>query len=75
MLHSPGPEYFYLMENSTTRTGAAVSAHFAEPAVHPDEQAFDRNFKPRGAIAFFILLIIFGLALWFSIYFIMLERV
>jgi len=38
------------------------------------EQEFDRNFKPRGAIAFFILLVILGLVIWYGIYLIMLER-
>lgn len=32
------------------------------------------NFIPRGAIAFFILLVLLGLFIWFSIYFLMLER-
>ncbi len=41
----------------------------------PAEDRFDKDFKPRGAIAFFILLIILGLVIWFSIYFLMLERV
>ena len=35
---------------------------------------FDRNFKPKGAIAFFIILIILGLIIWYGIYFLMLER-
>lgn len=39
-----------------------------------DEAAFDRNFKPKGAIAFFILLIILGLIIWYGIYFLMLQR-
>lgn len=38
------------------------------------EQEFDRNFQPRGAIAFFILLIILGAVIWYSIYFLMLQR-
>ena len=40
----------------------------------PDEQ-FDRNFKPRGAMAFFVLLVILGLIIWFGIYFLMLHRI
>jgi cytoskeletal protein RodZ len=36
---------------------------------------FDQAFKPTGAIAFFILLVILGLIIWYSIYFLMLERV
>ncbi|HKH60912.1 MAG TPA: hypothetical protein VKA49_08780 [Flavitalea sp.] len=33
------------------------------------------KFYPTGAIAFFIALVILCLAIWFSIYFIMLDRV
>ena len=32
------------------------------------------KFVPRGAIAFFILLLLLGGAIWFGIYFIMLSR-
>lgn len=39
-----------------------------------NEAEFDRNFKPRGAIAFFILLVILGLIIWYGIYFLMLAR-
>ena len=39
------------------------------------EQDFDRNFKPRGAIAFFILLVLLGMTIWYGIYFLMLERI
>jgi hypothetical protein len=39
------------------------------------EDDFDRNFKPKGAIAFFILLIILGAIIWYGIYFLMIERV
>ncbi|MBD0276404.1 MAG: cytochrome c oxidase subunit 2A [Bacteroidota bacterium] len=42
--------------------------------VTPADQDFDRNFKPRGAIAFFILLVILGLIIWYGIYFLMLKR-
>jgi hypothetical protein len=35
----------------------------------------DKNgFKPKGAIAFFILLIVLLLIIWFNIYFLMLQR-
>jgi hypothetical protein len=40
-----------------------------------DEQAFDRKFKPRGAIAFFLLLVFLGLIIWYGIYYLMLSRV
>jgi hypothetical protein len=36
---------------------------------------FDQTFRPKGAFAFFILLAILGLAIWFGIYFLMLERI
>ena len=39
------------------------------------EQEFDRSFQPKGAIAFFILLIILGLVIWYGIYLLMLSRV
>lgn len=39
------------------------------------EKQFDRDFKPRGAILFFILLILLGLIIWYGIYFLMLERI
>jgi hypothetical protein len=40
-----------------------------------EDQDFDRNFKPKGAIAFFILLILLGMVIWFGIYFLMLKRI
>ena len=33
------------------------------------------RFVPKGAIAFFILLVILGLIIWFGIYFLMLDRI
>ncbi|WP_291945216.1 hypothetical protein [Chitinophaga sp.] len=33
------------------------------------------KFVPKGAIAFFIFLIVLGIVLWFSTYFIMLSRI
>lgn len=38
---------------------------------HPQEE----KFTPKGAIAFFILLVLLGLVIWFGIYFLMLERI
>ena len=38
------------------------------------EQEFDQQFKPKGAVAFFILLVILGLIIWYGIYFLMLAR-
>ncbi len=34
----------------------------------------EEEFKPTGAIAFFVLLVILGLIIWFGIYFLMLTR-
>lgn len=48
------------------------------PNLPPAEGAdleFDRNFKPKGAIAFFFILIVLGAIIWYGIYFLMLERV
>ena len=36
---------------------------------------FDKQFKPKGAIAFFLLLVVLGAIIWYSIYSIMLHRV
>ncbi len=33
-----------------------------------------QKFKPKGAMAFFVLLIVLCLIIWFGIYFLMLER-
>lgn len=30
------------------------------------DNAFDKNFKPRGAVAFFILLVLLGMIIWYS---------
>ena len=38
------------------------------------EEEFDRSFQPKGAIAFFVLLIILGAIIWYGIYFLMLQR-
>ena len=34
----------------------------------------ESKFKPKGAIAFFVLLLISCAALWFSLYYIMLQK-
>lgn len=39
------------------------------------EEEFDRSFRPKGAITFFLLLVALGMVIWFGIYFLMLERV
>lgn len=40
-----------------------------------DTGRFDKSFKPKGAIAFFVLLVLLGLVIWYGIYFLMLERI
>lgn len=46
----------------------------SQVSVTADRQ-FDKDFKPKGAITFFILLVILGLIIWYGIYFLMLERI
>jgi hypothetical protein len=48
-----------------------------EPIQQPanDEAQFDRDFRPKGALTFFGLLVILGLIIWYGIYFLMLKRV
>ena len=43
--------------------------------VSKTDQDFDRTFKPIGAVAFFIMLILLGMIIWFGIYLLMLSRV
>jgi hypothetical protein len=43
--------------------------------VKKEDETFDREFKPRGAITFFILLVLLGMVIWYGIYFLMLERI
>jgi hypothetical protein len=40
-----------------------------------EDESFDREFKPRGAIAFFLLLVLLGMVIWYGIYFLMLDRI
>lgn len=57
------------------QTENAPPAAYTEPAREaPASEQFDKNFKPRGAIAFFVLLVILGLIVWYGIYFLMLQR-
>jgi hypothetical protein len=48
------------------------------PAGHLENETLEKKpekeFTPKGAIAFFILLVLLGLFIWFSIYFLMLSR-
>ena len=45
-----------------------------QSATPQTEAEFDKTFKPKGAIAFFVLLVLLGLIIWFGIYFLMLQR-
>ena len=40
-----------------------------------EELSFDQHFKPKGALAFFALLVLLGMMIWFGIYILMLSRV
>ena len=42
----------------------------------PEDRTLEQpeKFVPKGAIAFFILLVLLGLFIWFGIYFLMLDR-
>ena len=44
-----------------------------KPAFQP--QIKEEKFQPKGAIAFFTLLVILGLVIWYGIYFLMLDRI
>jgi hypothetical protein len=39
------------------------------------DKSLDRVFRLRGAIAFFVLLVLLGMITWYGIYFLMLDRV
>ena len=47
-----------------------------KPLLDPEERIEEQpeKFVPKGAIAFFILLVLLGLFIWFAIYFLMLDR-
>lgn len=45
------------------------------PTPLTEDELFDKNFNPTGAIAFFILLVILGAIIWYGIFLIMLNRV
>jgi len=45
------------------------------PATNPPKRDADQEkFIPKGAIAFFIALVILALLFWYGIYFLMIER-
>ncbi|WP_255478200.1 hypothetical protein [Rhizosphaericola mali] len=39
-----------------------------------EHDSFDENFRPKGAIVFFLLLLLLSALVWFGIYNIQLER-
>ena len=45
-------------------------------AVSPTQRKLynEKEFFPSGAIAFFVVLVLLGLIIWFGIYFLMIER-
>ena len=45
------------------------------PPGFTSEQEFDRAFRPKGAITFFLLLVTLGLIIWYGIYLIMASRI
>lgn len=51
-------------------------SHAQQTTQHKSHLAeHDKKFFPAGAIAFFILLVILCLVIWFGVYFLMIERV
>jgi hypothetical protein len=47
-----------------------------EPSTgHESSAIVTEKFFPQGAIAFFVLLVLLCLAIWFGIYFLMIERI
>jgi hypothetical protein len=52
-----------------------MERHEPLPPGVTSEQEFDQAFRPKGAIAFFILLVILGLIIWYGIYLIMASRI
>jgi len=40
-----------------------------------DQTQLEEKFKPKGAMAFFVLLVVLCLVIWFGIYFLMLGRI
>jgi hypothetical protein len=51
-----------------------VTVKYVIQILMDSNQDFPEKFVPRGAVAFFALLVALGLIIWFTIYFIMLYR-
>ena len=56
-------------------TGITDISELAMVETKITEASKEESFYPTGAIAFFIALVILCLAIWFGIYFLMLDRV
>jgi hypothetical protein len=67
MISIEGLKYFCLQNNKMNESELNQ--------VKMEDESFDREFKPRGAIAFFIVLVFLGMVIWYGIYFLMLDRV
>lgn len=52
----------------------AAPQAITQTEIKPAPPLAENEFKPTGAIAFFIAFVILGLAIWFGIYFLMLNR-
>jgi len=50
-----------------------MERHDLPPTGNADLE-FDKAFKPKGAIAFFLILVVLGIVIWYGIYYIMLQR-
>jgi hypothetical protein len=59
------------MEKLNVAKAKPVSGQVKKNQPEFDEQ----KFFPSGAIAFFVVLVMLGLVIWFGIYFLMLERI
>jgi len=54
-------------EDSSSATSTPISTEFINVPIK-------EKFTPKGALAFFVLLIVLCLVIWFGIYFLMLQR-
>lgn len=65
----------FTMENMHPNDKAPTTQPAETPAtVVIHETEVDEKFKPKGAIAFFVLLLLICAAIWYSIYYIQLTR-
>gem|GEM_PF-4622973 len=59
------------MQQTTAINNLRVGTRASAPMT---EEQFDSSFKPRGAMAFFVLLILLCGITWYGIYLLMLSR-